>query len=85
MTRSSSDKQSLREARWQALQQAGAARFPGTRGRIPNFVGARLGKGGGYSDLEYAMLRELDLVGAEVPIFSTLEARWRALRHADDS
>jgi 5-formyltetrahydrofolate cyclo-ligase len=25
---------------WSALQGAGAARFPGARGRIPNFVGA---------------------------------------------
>lgn len=33
-------KQDLREAAWRALEQAGAARFPGTRGRIPNFVGA---------------------------------------------
>lgn len=34
--------------------------------------GARLGKGGGYSDLEYAILRELALVGPEVPIVSTV-------------
>lgn len=35
-----SDKQALRVARWEALKAAGAARFPGTKGRIPNFVGA---------------------------------------------
>jgi 5-formyltetrahydrofolate cyclo-ligase len=34
--------------------------------------GERLGKGGGYSDLEYAMLRELDLVGPDTPILSTV-------------
>lgn len=34
------DKRLIREATWQALIDAGAARFPGTRGRIPNFVGA---------------------------------------------
>jgi 5-formyltetrahydrofolate cyclo-ligase len=33
-------KQELRERAWSALQHAGAARFPGVRGRIPNFVGA---------------------------------------------
>jgi len=33
-------KRAIREATWAALQEAGAARFPGTRGRIPNFVGA---------------------------------------------
>lgn len=33
-------KQAARERAWRALEEAGAARFPGTRGRIPNFVGA---------------------------------------------
>ncbi len=173
-----SDKQSLRVARWDALKAAGAARFPGTKGRIPNFVGAeraaerlaatelfqrartikcnpdspqrpvrhaalkagktvimavpklaerecfwrldpaviddlwkassikgaaaiaepvredavgaidlivtgcvavaedgaRLGKGGGYSDLEYAVLRELGLVDADTPIVTTVHS-----------
>ncbi|UPW01810.1 5-formyltetrahydrofolate cyclo-ligase [Halorussus gelatinilyticus] len=35
-------------------------------------AGARVGKGEGYSDLEYAVLRELDLVGAETPIATTV-------------
>jgi len=173
-----SDKPSLRVARWDALKAAGAARFPGTKGRIPNFVGAekaaerlarselfqrartikcnpdspqrpvrhaalkagktvimavpklaerdcfwrldpaalddlwkassikgasavavpiaedsvgpidlivtgcvavspdgaRLGKGGGYSDLEYAVLRELALVDADTPIVTTVHS-----------
>ena len=34
--------------------------------------GARLGKGGGYSDLEYAMLRELELVDSDTPIVTTV-------------
>jgi 5-formyltetrahydrofolate cyclo-ligase len=33
-------KQAIREDVWQALKQARAARFPGARGRIPDFVGA---------------------------------------------
>lgn len=34
--------------------------------------GHRLGKGGGYSDLEFAVLREYDLVEPDVSILSTL-------------
>jgi 5-formyltetrahydrofolate cyclo-ligase len=33
-------KQALREEVWEALRSGGVARFPGTRGRIPNFTGA---------------------------------------------
>jgi len=33
-------KQELRERVWRALEKARVHRFPGTRGRIPNFVGA---------------------------------------------
>ncbi len=33
-------KRALREEVWEALRAAGAARFPGARGRIPNFTGA---------------------------------------------
>lgn len=33
-------KRALREEVWGALSSAGAARFPGARGRIPNFTGA---------------------------------------------
>jgi 5-formyltetrahydrofolate cyclo-ligase len=35
-----SHKQEVRERAWAALERAGASRFPGARGRIPNFVGA---------------------------------------------
>lgn len=34
--------------------------------------GARLGKGGGYSDLEYALLREASLAGPRTPIATTI-------------
>jgi hypothetical protein len=33
-------KQEVRERVWRTLEKHKAARFPGTRGRIPNFVGA---------------------------------------------
>jgi 5-formyltetrahydrofolate cyclo-ligase len=35
-------------------------------------AGARVGKGEGYSDLEYALLRELGLVDAETPVATTV-------------
>jgi 5-formyltetrahydrofolate cyclo-ligase len=34
--------------------------------------GRRLGKGGGYSDLEFAILESFDLISRDVPIFTTL-------------
>ncbi len=34
------EKQSVRERVWDALERHGVARFPGARGRIPNFAGA---------------------------------------------
>jgi 5-formyltetrahydrofolate cyclo-ligase len=34
--------------------------------------GRRVGKGGGYSDLEYALLREAKKVGARTPIITTV-------------
>ncbi len=34
--------------------------------------GARLGKGGGYSDLEYALLREAGLITARTPVATTV-------------
>ncbi len=40
MDRVSRRKGEVRERPWGALEEAGAARFPGTRGRIPNFAGA---------------------------------------------
>jgi 5-formyltetrahydrofolate cyclo-ligase len=36
----SETKQDIRDHVWQALEKGGVGRFPGTRGRIPNFVGA---------------------------------------------
>lgn len=40
MPASPHDKPALRTAAWSRLRAAGAARFPGVEGRIPNFVGA---------------------------------------------
>jgi 5-formyltetrahydrofolate cyclo-ligase len=34
------EKQAVREEVWSALERAGVARFPGAKGRIPNFAGA---------------------------------------------
>jgi len=34
--------------------------------------GARIGKGGGYSELEYGILTELGLVEEKTPIFTTV-------------
>jgi 5-formyltetrahydrofolate cyclo-ligase len=34
------DKQAVRERVWMLLEREGVSRFPGARGRIPNFVGA---------------------------------------------
>ncbi len=34
--------------------------------------GARIGKGGGYSEIEYGILRDLDLIDADTPIFTTV-------------
>jgi 5-formyltetrahydrofolate cyclo-ligase len=36
--------------------------------------GGRLGKGGGFSDLEYAMLRELGLAGEDTPVATTVHS-----------
>ena len=35
-------KSEIRQKVWQTIQREGVARFPGTVGRIPNFVGAEL-------------------------------------------
>jgi len=46
--------------------------------------GARIGKGEGYSDLEYAVLRELDLVDAATPVVTTVhETQIRDHDHVD--
>jgi 5-formyltetrahydrofolate cyclo-ligase len=37
-----------------------------------NRRGARVGKGGGYSDLEFALARELGLVGERTPVLTTV-------------
>lgn len=42
MSEDRDSKASVRERAWAALRAAGAARFPGVEGRIPNFVGAEV-------------------------------------------
>jgi 5-formyltetrahydrofolate cyclo-ligase len=37
-----------------------------------NATGARVGKGGGYSDLEFALARELGAVTASTPVLTTV-------------
>lgn len=38
-------------------------------------AGARVGKGEGYSDLEYALLREVDRLDSETPVVTTVHER----------
>ena len=63
--------------------------LPGQIGRIDlvvagsvavNRTGARLGKGGGYSDLEFALAHSLGLVDDDTPVVSTV----RELQVVDD-
>lgn len=72
--------------RWEAASKAGAEKWgrpvsvadmrpvdlivTGCVGAAPD--GARLGKGGGYSDIEYGLLREAGLAGAATPMVSTV-------------
>jgi 5-formyltetrahydrofolate cyclo-ligase len=39
---------------------------------VVSTVGDRIGKGEGYSDLEYAMLREFDKIDADAPVATTV-------------
>ncbi len=69
-------KQEIRERVWQAMREAGVARFPGARGRIPNFTGA---------ELSAQRLDELDVwASAQVlkcnPDLPQRPVRWRALK-----
>ncbi|MBV8948562.1 MAG: hypothetical protein JO286_18465 [Solirubrobacterales bacterium] len=50
-------KQEVRERMWDLLEREGAARFPGARGRIPNFRGAEQAAG------QLAELREWQAAG----------------------
>ncbi len=68
-----SDKRAVREATWQALRDAGAARFPGTRGRIPNFVGA---------EAAAARLAELEIWTAARALKVNPDSPQRPVRHA---
>lgn len=75
-----------RKAAWEASSIKGASRYgtPVAVDEMPSLDaivtgcvmvgrdGARLGKGGGYSDLEYALLREAGKVTEETPVMSTV-------------
>jgi 5-formyltetrahydrofolate cyclo-ligase len=107
-------KQAVRERVWALLERERVARFPGARGRIPNFAGApvaaarpaalpawraadvvkanpdadggRVGKGGGLSDLEFALLVEAGLIGDDTVVATTvhpLQALEEALPETD--
>jgi hypothetical protein len=81
-------KQEVRERVWDLLERERVARFPGAKGRVPNFAGApaaaerlaslpawraaRVGKGGGYSDLEFGLLVETGLIGADAVLATTV-------------
>jgi 5-formyltetrahydrofolate cyclo-ligase len=41
---------------------------------VVNRRGVRIGKGGGYSDLEYALGRELGFVGPDTPVATTVHS-----------
>src|SRR5439155_130950 len=79
----SAAKQKLRERIWTLLERRRVARFPfPATGRIPNFQGAeqaaargaRVGKGGGYSDLEFALARAAGALDARTTVLTTVHA-----------
>lgn len=39
---------------------------------VVNYRGERIGKGGGFSDLEYAILRELKIINESTPVITTV-------------
>jgi len=66
------NKQELREAVWSLLQSKKVARFPGARGRIPNFTGA---------EQCAALVAELEAWQAAGVIKSNPDSPQRAIRH----
>jgi len=69
-------KQAVRDRAWAALREAGAARFPGVEGRIPNFVGAEAAAGRLAALPEWAAARAIK-VNPDSP---QLAVRKRALQ-----
>jgi 5-formyltetrahydrofolate cyclo-ligase len=65
-------KQEIREAVWSLLQSEHVARFPGARGRIPNFIGAEQCAG---------QVAELDVWQAARFIKANPDSPQRAIRH----
>jgi 5-formyltetrahydrofolate cyclo-ligase len=67
-------KQALREETWAALRAAGVARFPGAKGRIPNFTGA---------EAAAERLRDTDLWRAAATVKSNPDApQWPVRQRA---
>src|SRR5439155_1704296 len=62
------EKQRIREKVWSLLEKSGEALFPGARG------GARVGKGGGFSDLEYAIGREFGAIDDSTRVATTVHS-----------
>jgi len=79
-------KQAARERAWAALEESGVASFPRptplAEAPRPDLLvvgsvavseaGARTGKGEGYGEIEYALLRELGRIDAETPLATTV-------------
>lgn len=65
-------KQEIREAVWSQMQSEGVARFPGARGRIPNFTGAEHCRG---------PVAELEVWQAARVIKANPDSPQRAIRH----
>jgi 5-formyltetrahydrofolate cyclo-ligase len=55
-------KQAVRERVWALLERERVVRFPG----------AQVGKGGGFSDLEFALLAEAGLIGRDTVVATTV-------------
>ena len=69
-------KRELRRERWAALREAGAARFPGAVGRIPNFTGAEAAAERLAGDRRWRRARVLECN----PDLAQRPVRYRALR-----
>jgi 5-formyltetrahydrofolate cyclo-ligase len=65
-------KQEIREAVWQQMREEKAARFPGAKGRIPNFVGA---------EKCAELVAELEAWNKAVFIKANPDSPQRAIRH----
>ena len=65
-------KQALRERIWARLEAQGLPISPAPRPRRTDRRGARVGKRGDYSDLEFALVRRLGAVDEDTPVLTTV-------------